>query len=93
MWSTIKKVKGVAVSDLYKLVGYKTLSCGNLYAYVLERSKNIMRQEGYISMIVPLSGHSTERMSPLVTNFYEKFGLHLHLNLSADANPQNSLRV
>lgn len=83
-----KKVKGVAVSDLYKLVGYKTLSCGNLYAYVLERSKNIMRQEGYISMIVPLSGHSTERMAPLVTNFYEKFRLHLHLNLSADAHPQ-----
>lgn len=83
-----KKVKGVAVSDLYKFVGYKTLSCGNLYAYVLERSKNIMRQEGYISMIVPLSGHSTERMAPLVTNFYEKFRLHLHLNLSADANPQ-----
>jgi hypothetical protein len=83
-----KKVKGVAVSDLYKLVGYKTLSCGNLYAYVLERSKNIMRQEGYISMIVPLSGHSTERMAPLVMNFYEKFRLHLHLNLSADANPQ-----
>ena len=83
-----KKVKGVAVSDLYKLVGYKTLSCGNLYAYVLERSKNIMRQEGYISMIVPLSGHSTERMALLVTNFYEKFRLHLHLNLSADAHPQ-----
>lgn len=83
-----KKIKGIAVSDLYKLVGYKTLSCGNLYAYVLERSKNIMRQEGYISMIVPLSGHSTERMAPLVTNFYEKFRLHLHLNLSADAHPQ-----
>jgi len=83
-----KKVNGVAISDLYKLNGYKTLSCGNLYAYVLERSKVIMQEEGYISMIVPLSGHSTERMSPLVTNFYEKFGLHLHLNLSADANPQ-----
>lgn len=83
-----KKVNGVAISDLYKLNGYKTLSCGNLYAYVLERSKVIMRKEGYISMIVPLSGHSTERMSPLVTNFYEKFGLHLHLNLSADAHPQ-----
>ncbi len=83
-----KKVNGVAISDLYKLNGYKTLSCGNLYAYVLERSKVIMQEEGYISMIVPLSGHSTERMSPLVTNFYEKFGLHLHLNLSADAHPQ-----
>ena len=83
-----KKVNGVAVSDSYKLNGYKTLSCGNLYAYVLERSKGIMQKDAYISMIVPLSGHSTERMTPLVTNFYEKFVLHLHLNLSADANPQ-----
>lgn len=83
-----KKIQGIAISDLYKLVGYKTISCGNLYAYILERSKKIMKQESFISMIVPLSGHSTERMAPLVTNFYEKFGLHLHLNLSADANPQ-----
>lgn len=35
-----KKIQGIAISDLYKLVGYKTISCGNLYAYILERSKN-----------------------------------------------------
>ena len=39
-------------------------------------------------MIVPLSGHSTERMSSLVTNFYKKYSYSIHLNLSADANPQ-----
>ena len=83
-----KKVQGVAVSDIYKLNGYKTIDCGNLYAYVLERCKGIMREYGYISMIVPLSGHSTERMSPLVTHFYNNFGYHTHLNLSADAHPQ-----
>ena len=83
-----KKVNGVAISDIYKLSGYKTISCGNLYAYVMERSKEIINKYSYMSMIVPLSGHSTERMSPLVTHFYETFGLHLHLNLSADANPQ-----
>ncbi len=83
-----KKLKGVAVSDVYKLVKYETLPCGNLYAYVLERSKTLLNQDGYISMIVPLSGHSTERMALLVRKFYEKFSLHLHLNLSADANPQ-----
>ncbi len=83
-----KKVNGVAVSDIYQIKDYKTLECGNLYAYCMERSKNILQKHGYISMIVPLSGHSTERMSPLVSEFYEKFGLHLHLNLSADANPQ-----
>ncbi len=83
-----KKIKGVAVSDVYNLVKYETLPCGNLYAYVLERSKTLLNQYGYISMIVPLSGHSTERMALLVRKFYEKFSLHLHLNLSADANPQ-----
>ncbi len=83
-----KKIKGVAVSDVYKLVKYETLPCGNLYAYVLERSKTLLNQDGYISMIVPLSGHSTERMALLVRKFYEKFSLHLHFNLSADANPQ-----
>jgi hypothetical protein len=65
-----KKVKGLAISDLYKLENYKTLSCGNMYAYVMERSKEIMAGNAYISMIVPLSGHSTERMAPLVTNFF-----------------------
>ena len=83
-----KKEQGVAVSDIYKLHGYETIDCGNLYAYVMERSRKILNRRGYISMIVPLSGHSTERMSPLVTHFYSAFGLHLHLNLSADAHPQ-----
>ncbi len=83
-----KKVQGIAISDIYKLNGYKTIDCGNLYAYVLERCKGIQQLMGYISMIVPLSGHSTERMTPLVTNFYNTFNYHVHLNLSADAHPQ-----
>lgn len=83
-----KKVNGIAVSDIYKLNGYETIDCGNLYAYVMERCKAIMNYVGYISMIVPLSGHSTERMSPLITHFYNTFSSHLHLNLSADAHPQ-----
>ena len=82
------KVTKKALSDLYKLKDYKTESCGNLYAFVMERSKALASLKSYIGMIVPLSGHSTERMVPLVTNFYKKFGLRLHLNLSADANPQ-----
>lgn len=82
------KSSGKAISDLYQIKNYKTESCGNLYAFCLERSKTLLNQKGYIGMIVPISGHSTERMAPLVTNFYNKFGLHLHLNLSADAHPQ-----
>ena len=77
-----------AISDCYRISGYKTESCGNLYAFVLERCKTITKNESYIGMIVPLSGHSTERMAPLVNNFYKTYGLRLHLNLSADAHPQ-----
>jgi hypothetical protein len=77
-----------SVSDCYKLSKYKTIDCGNLYAFVMERSEMLIHLAAYIGMIVPLSGHSTERMSPLVTHFYKKFSLRLHLNLSADANPQ-----
>ena len=76
------------VCKTYTIGNCQTKSCGNLYAYVMERSKEISNEKSFIGMIVPLSGHSTERMSPLVKNFYQKFGLHLHLNLSADANPQ-----
>jgi hypothetical protein len=72
----------------YRIHGFKTESCGNLYAYVMERSRAIISDLSYIGMIVPLSGHSTERMAPLVENFYNTFNLHLHFNLSADANPQ-----
>ena len=77
-----------AISDCYKINDYTTESCGNLYAFVLERCKTITTDNSYIGMIVPLSGHSTERMAPLVNNFYKTYGLRLHLNLSADANPQ-----
>ncbi len=77
-----------SVSDYYKIRNYKAESCGNLYAFVMERTKIITKDASYIGMIVPLSGHSTERMAPLVRNFYNAYGLRLHLNLSADAHPQ-----
>ena len=44
-------------------------------------------QRASLSMIVPLSGHSTQRMQPLVRNFYEHYhSCHL-FNISADAHP------
>ena len=71
----------------YTVKGYQTEPCGNLYAYVLERSKALTNQWASLSMIVPLSGHSTKRMTPLIDNFYERFkSCHL-MNISGDANP------
>ena len=59
-----------AVSDIYKLNGddgktpcaYKTLDCGNLYTFCVERSKKIVGKFGFFGMIVPISVTCTQRM-------------------------------
>ena len=71
----------------YTIRGYKTESCGNLYAFVMERSMILGKKEGRCGMIVPLSGHSTDRMKPLITNFYSKAKLLYIMNISGDAHP------
>ena len=71
----------------YTVRGYETEACGNLYAYVLERSKSLANQKATLSMIVPLSGHSTNRMTPLIESFYQRFGSCHLMNISGDANP------
>ena len=54
-----------AASSLYKLNGYNTLSCANLYAYCMERSFSILNNNGKFSMIVPNSSISADKLSPL----------------------------
>lgn len=73
----------------YRIENYETQRCGNLYAYIMEKCKHIINPYGIIGMIVPLSGHSTDRMEPLVTNFYNTFSGRYIMNLSADANPSH----
>ena len=71
----------------YAIKGYNTDSCGNLYAFVMERSTALDKKGGRCGMIVPLSGHSTDRMKPLIANFYRKAQLLHIMNISGDANP------
>ena len=54
------KVKGI-----YAVRGYETESCGNLYAFVVERSFEALNKEGGMGMIVQLSISCTERMTPI----------------------------
>ncbi|HET8851356.1 MAG TPA: DNA methyltransferase [Ktedonobacteraceae bacterium] len=66
---------------------YKTGTCGNLYAYCLERSFELLNEEGRWGMIVPLSGFATDRMHSLQQLVMEHSSC-LHLSfLSGDANP------
>lgn len=68
------KKTGKAVSDIYKIKGYKTESCGNLYAYTIERTLNLAKKH-CIGMIVPTSSISTDRMKPL-QNLLFNYGIY-----------------
>ena len=59
-----KRVQGVAVSDIYKIKGYRTEECGNLYAFVVERCY-LLCQSRTIGMIIPTSSICTTRMLQL----------------------------
>ena len=75
------------VKNHYTVKGYATRSCGNLFALMMERSTRLSHSESFLSMMVPLSGHSTKKMLPLMNTFYQSFtSCHL-FNISADAHP------
>ena len=42
---------------------YKSMDCGNTHAYFIERSLNLLNEDGRFGFIVPVSLVSTERMS------------------------------
>jgi hypothetical protein len=53
------------IKSEYLVHNYLTEGCGNIYAYTIEKSLNILSSKGSISLIVPLSLMSTERMKSL----------------------------
>ncbi len=44
---------------------YSSIKCGNSFAFILEQSLNILKKDGYLGMIVPISLTSTPRMSEI----------------------------
>ena len=44
---------------------YKTQDCGNTHAYFIERSLNLLKSDGILGFIVPVSLVSTDRMAPV----------------------------
>ncbi len=56
------------IRQAYKVQGYETESCGNLYAAVIERALQLCRSgESYLGLIVPLSICGGERFAQLRT--------------------------
>ena len=58
-------VEYAKVRSNYTVRGYSTLECGNLFAFVLERCKQLVKPTGREGLIVPLSLVCTERMKSL----------------------------
>ena len=55
----------------YQIEGYETEKCGNLYAFMIERSLQLLQKEGQTGMIIPLAAISTERMRAVQKLFTE----------------------
>jgi Eco57I restriction-modification methylase len=53
------------VQATYQILDFKTESCGNLYAFILERSTNLLYGTGRVGFIVPISFTAAQRMKPL----------------------------
>ena len=51
----------------YRVIGYDTIECGNLYAFTLERATKVARDGGRVGMIVPVSSIATDRYESLQT--------------------------
>ena len=56
-----------AMKKLYRVNGYETISCDNLYAFVTERNNILVARYGRSGMIVPHSAVCTDRMAPVQT--------------------------
>ena len=50
----------------YSVQGYATASCGNLYAFVVERTTSLIARQGRTGMIVPHSAICTDRMGSFI---------------------------
>jgi len=82
-------------SDIeYKIINYKTLPCGNLYAFVLERISKISNQKSDIGQIIPVSiistpGYKTLRKLyyALGLNYFSSYNIHPSC-LFEGANPR-----
>lgn len=57
-------------SFTYKINGYKTLGCSNLYAYCSERAYQIIKTDGSFSFIIPNSSISADKLVELQKLFY-----------------------
>lgn len=69
------KETGKAVIETYRIASYyKTLPASNLYAFTIERTKDILNLNGREGMIIPISAFANDSMSTLQMFVKNVFG-------------------
>ena len=59
--------------EQYTVQNYRTMSCGDLYAFFVERAKRLTSDSSLLGMIIPLPAFSTDKKAPLMRELQEKF--------------------
>ena len=59
------------VKESYTVIGYRTESCGNLYAFTAEQSLSLLHNEGRLGLIIPVSFASSGAFGALRDVFWE----------------------
>ena len=60
----------------YTIAGYETESCRNLYAFIIERSLELLKSTGMCGMIIPISAFSNRSMEDL-QEYLQKYPVHI----------------
>ena len=60
------------VKQNYTIKGYKTESCGNLYAFLVEKCFSLLKQSGLFGVIIPMSSMNANKMTSLQTIIRKK---------------------
>jgi hypothetical protein len=71
----------------YRIVNFQTESCGNLYAFVIERCLSITSGNGFLSTINPMSLVSTQRMQPIIEKCVSKSSNMWSSHYAGDSYP------
>jgi hypothetical protein len=74
------------VTSQYSIISFRTRECNNLWAFVMERSLELLNDHAWSGLIVPMSLVCTERMLPIQKQLRSR-GASWLSNYESDSNP------
>lgn len=74
------------VKNTYKIIRAQSLECNNLWAFVIEKTLKIIKDDSQLGIIVPMSLSSSKRMRP-IQKILNNAGLLWVSNFESGSNP------